>query len=114
MRKQRKMGHITIVGPSFSNIESNLAVLVEGKELDAKTAVGVPLDSFFYLGGPNIASEIYNKEYANARMCGEEKWRKSLVKFLRQPHYWSSCMEWRTSTTLKAADLQGMEFATKG
>jgi len=38
MRKQRKMGHITIVGPSFSNIESNLAVLVEGKELDAKTA----------------------------------------------------------------------------
>ncbi|KAG5091990.1 hypothetical protein JHK82_050768 [Glycine max] len=89
MRKQRKMGHITIVGPSFSNIESNLAVLVEGKELDAKTAVGVPLDSFFYLGGPNIASEIYNKEYANARMCGEEKWRKTLVKFLRQPHYWS-------------------------
>ncbi|KAH1142658.1 hypothetical protein GLYMA_12G111600v4 [Glycine max] len=76
--------------------------------------VGVPLDSFFYLGGPNIASEIYNKEYANARMCGEEKWRKTLVKFLRQPHYWSSCMEWRTSTTLKAADLQGMEFATKG
>ncbi|XP_028192618.1 uncharacterized protein LOC114378254 isoform X1 [Glycine soja] len=107
MRKQRKMGHITIVGPSFSNIESNLAVLVEGKELDAKTAVGVPLDSFFYLGGPNIASEIYNKEYANARMCGEEKWRKTLVKFL-------SCMEWRTSTTLKAADLQGMEFATNG
>ncbi|KAG4967712.1 hypothetical protein JHK87_033363 [Glycine soja] len=80
------MGHITIVGPSFSNIESNLAVLVEGKELDAKTAVGVPLDSIFYLGGPNIASEIYNKEYANARMCGEEKWRKTLVKFLRQPH----------------------------
>ncbi|KAL5195977.1 Phosphoribosylaminoimidazole carboxylase, chloroplastic [Glycine soja] len=39
MRKQRKMGHITIVGPSLSNIESNLAVLVEGKELDGKTAV---------------------------------------------------------------------------
>jgi len=32
------MGHITIVGPSLSNIESNLAVVVEGKRLDDKTA----------------------------------------------------------------------------
>ncbi|KAE9589634.1 hypothetical protein Lal_00000232 [Lupinus albus] len=39
MRKQRKMGHITIVGPSLGNIESNLAIIVEGKRLNDKTAV---------------------------------------------------------------------------
>ena len=48
---------------------------------------GVPLENILYLGGPNIASEIYNKEYANARICGAEKWRKPLSKFLRQPHF---------------------------
>ncbi|KAI3472224.1 hypothetical protein Pfo_029712 [Paulownia fortunei] len=36
---------------------------------------GVPIENILYLGGPNIASEIYNKEYANARI------------FLRQPHF---------------------------
>ncbi|CAK9311478.1 unnamed protein product [Citrullus colocynthis] len=51
------------------------------------SATGVPLENILYLGGPNIASEIYNKEYANARICGAEKWRKSLAKFLRQPHF---------------------------
>ncbi|KAL0379845.1 UNVERIFIED_CONTAM: putative glycerol-3-phosphate dehydrogenase [NAD(+)] 1, cytosolic [Sesamum angustifolium] len=50
-------------------------------------ATGVPMENILYLGGPNIASEIYNKEYANARICGAEKWRKSLAKFLRQPHF---------------------------
>ncbi|KAJ8565089.1 hypothetical protein K7X08_001549 [Anisodus acutangulus] len=50
-------------------------------------ATGVPVDNILYLGGPNIASEIYNKEYANARICGSDKWRKSLAKFLRQPHF---------------------------
>uniref|UniRef100_UPI001CB88B8E probable glycerol-3-phosphate dehydrogenase [NAD(+)] 1, cytosolic n=1 Tax=Erigeron canadensis TaxID=72917 RepID=UPI001CB88B8E len=50
-------------------------------------ATGVPLDNILYLGGPNIASEIYNKEYANARICGTEKWRLPLAKFLRQPHF---------------------------
>jgi len=50
-------------------------------------AAGVPLENILYLGGPNIASEIYNKEYANARICGAEKWRKPLAKFLRQPHF---------------------------
>ncbi|XP_047154834.1 phosphoribosylaminoimidazole carboxylase, chloroplastic [Vigna umbellata] len=39
MRKQRKMGHITIVGSSLNNIESNLAILLEGKGLHDKTAV---------------------------------------------------------------------------
>lgn len=34
MRRQRKMGHITIVGPSLSNIERNLDVMVEGKRID--------------------------------------------------------------------------------
>ncbi|RWR74729.1 putative glycerol-3-phosphate dehydrogenase NAD+ 1, cytosolic [Cinnamomum micranthum f. kanehirae] len=50
-------------------------------------ATGVPLENILYLGGPNIASEIYNKEYANARICGAEKWGKPLAKFLRQPHF---------------------------
>ncbi|XP_010067775.2 LOW QUALITY PROTEIN: probable glycerol-3-phosphate dehydrogenase [NAD(+)] 1, cytosolic [Eucalyptus grandis] len=50
-------------------------------------ATGVPLENILYLGGPNIASEIYNKEYANARICGSAKWRKPLAKFLRQPHF---------------------------
>lgn len=26
-------------------------------------------------------------EYANARICGAEKWRKPLARFLRQPHF---------------------------
>ncbi|CAH8265576.1 unnamed protein product [Arabidopsis lyrata] len=50
-------------------------------------ATGVPIDNVLYLGGPNIAAEIYNKEYANARICGAAKWRKPLAKFLRQPHF---------------------------
>ncbi|XP_052191902.1 probable glycerol-3-phosphate dehydrogenase [NAD(+)] 1, cytosolic [Diospyros lotus] len=50
-------------------------------------ATGVPMENILYLGGPNIASEIYNKEYANARVCGSEKWRKPLARFLRQPHF---------------------------
>ncbi|XP_061353875.1 probable glycerol-3-phosphate dehydrogenase [NAD(+)] 1, cytosolic isoform X1 [Gastrolobium bilobum] len=50
-------------------------------------ATGVPIENILYLGGPNIASEIYNKEYANARICGAEKWRKPIAKFLRQPHF---------------------------
>lgn len=45
------------------------------------------MENILYLGGPNIASEIYHKEYANARICGAEKWRKALAKFLRQPHF---------------------------
>ncbi|XP_035544381.1 glycerol-3-phosphate dehydrogenase [NAD(+)] GPDHC1, cytosolic-like isoform X2 [Juglans regia] len=48
---------------------------------------GVPMENILYVGGPNIASEIYNKEHANARICGAEKWRKPLAKFLRQPHF---------------------------
>lgn len=50
-------------------------------------AAGVPMENILYLGGPNIASEIYNKEYANARICGADKWRKPLAKFLRQPQF---------------------------
>ncbi|KAJ7982276.1 Glycerol-3-phosphate dehydrogenase [NAD(+)] [Quillaja saponaria] len=50
-------------------------------------ATGVSMENILYLGGPNIAAEIYNKEYANARICGSEKWRKPLAKFLRQPHF---------------------------
>ncbi|KAK4767315.1 hypothetical protein SAY86_015065 [Trapa natans] len=50
-------------------------------------ATGIPMENILYLGGPNIASEIYNKEYANARICGSSKLRKPLARFLRQPHF---------------------------
>ncbi|KMZ61791.1 Glycerol-3-phosphate dehydrogenase (NAD(P)(+)) [Zostera marina] len=50
-------------------------------------ATGIPLENILYLGGPNIASEIYNREYANARICGAHKWRKVLARFLRRPHF---------------------------
>ncbi|GMH08151.1 hypothetical protein Nepgr_009991 [Nepenthes gracilis] len=50
-------------------------------------ATGVPMENILYLGGPNMASEIYNKEWANARICGAEKWGKPLANFLRQPHF---------------------------
>ncbi|KAF9592474.1 hypothetical protein IFM89_015045 [Coptis chinensis] len=50
-------------------------------------ATGVSMENILYLGGPNIAAEIYNKEYANARICGDDKWRKPLAKFLRQPYF---------------------------
>ncbi|CAK9259423.1 unnamed protein product [Sphagnum jensenii] len=53
----------------------------------AKVAAGVPAENVLYLGGPNIAAEVYNREYANARICGSEKWRKPLAQFLRQPHF---------------------------
>ncbi|CAL9768026.1 unnamed protein product [Musa acuminata subsp. burmannicoides] len=56
-------------------------------------ATGVTIEKILYVGGPNIASEIYSKEYANARICGAEKWMKLLTKFLRQPHFivWDNC-----------------------
>lgn len=50
-------------------------------------AAGVPVENILYLGGPNIAAEIYNREYANARICGAAKWRRPLAMFLRQPHF---------------------------
>ncbi|KAK4773039.1 hypothetical protein SAY87_028058 [Trapa incisa] len=50
-------------------------------------ATGISMENILYLGGPNIASEIYNKEYANARICGSSKFRKHLARFLRQPHF---------------------------
>lgn len=48
---------------------------------------GVPLENILYLGGPNIAAEIYNREYANARLCGAERWRRALAAFFQQPHF---------------------------
>ncbi|KAH7279366.1 hypothetical protein KP509_37G016400 [Ceratopteris richardii] len=50
-------------------------------------ATTIPIDRIFYLGGPNIAAEIYNMEYANARICGSERWGRPLAKLLRQPHF---------------------------
>ncbi|KAJ8573619.1 hypothetical protein K7X08_010130 [Anisodus acutangulus] len=57
------------------------------RDADIVIDAGVPIENILYLGGPNIASEIYNREYANARICGAEKWRKALARFLRQPHF---------------------------
>ncbi|KAI4350067.1 hypothetical protein L6164_010592 [Bauhinia variegata] len=36
IRKQRKMGHITIVGPSLSSVEKRLEMMVKEKEADYK------------------------------------------------------------------------------
>ncbi|KAJ7554386.1 hypothetical protein O6H91_06G138100 [Diphasiastrum complanatum] len=56
-------------------------------------AAKIPAINVLYLGGPNIAAEVYNKEYANARICGSEKWTKPLAKFLRHHHFvvWDNC-----------------------
>ncbi|CAI5965350.1 unnamed protein product [Closterium sp. NIES-65] len=48
---------------------------------------GVPMENILYLGGPNIAAEIYNKEYANARLCGAATWRVPMAAFLRQRNF---------------------------
>ena len=45
------------------------------------------MENLLYLGGPNIASEIYQREYANARLCGNDKWRFVIAQFFRQPHF---------------------------
>ncbi|KAJ7547595.1 hypothetical protein O6H91_08G093700 [Diphasiastrum complanatum] len=52
-----------------------------------KQAAKIPAENVLYLGGPNIAAEVYNKEYANARICGSDHWTKPLAKFIRQPHF---------------------------
>ncbi|GMH19465.1 hypothetical protein Nepgr_021306 [Nepenthes gracilis] len=44
---------------------------------------GVPMENILYLGGPNIAFQIYNKECANVRIRGAENWGKPLANFLR-------------------------------
>lgn len=38
MRKQRKMGHITIVGPSMSIVEARLKLMLSEELLDGNTA----------------------------------------------------------------------------
>jgi glycerol-3-phosphate dehydrogenase (NAD+) len=48
---------------------------------------GIPLENCLYLGGPNIAAEVYDGEYANARLCGADKWRKPLAAFVRQKNF---------------------------
>ena len=63
------------------------------------------MENILYLGGPNIASEVYNKEYANARICGAEKWRKHLAKFLRQPQF----MVWDNSDLVTHEVMGGLK-----
>eukprot|EP00049_Salpingoeca_infusionum_P001903 m.51906 g.51906 ORF g.51906 m.51906 type:complete len:467 (+) comp11267_c0_seq1:173-1573(+) len=53
----------------------------------------IPLENLFYLGGPNIASEIWRGEYANARICGPNAALCSaLANLIRNPNFvvWSS------------------------
>jgi glycerol-3-phosphate dehydrogenase len=71
---------------AFGQAQDKIFSLIYNKHLPYFLA-GVPVENILYLGGPNIASEIYNKEYANARICGSDKWRNPLAKFLRQPHF---------------------------
>ncbi|XP_061371352.1 phosphoribosylaminoimidazole carboxylase, chloroplastic-like [Gastrolobium bilobum] len=65
MRKQGKMGHITVVGDSLADIESNLTVMVEGKRLDDKTGVaprvGIIMGSDSDIPVMKSAAEILEK-----------------------------------------------------
>ncbi|KAI4301946.1 hypothetical protein L6164_035178 [Bauhinia variegata] len=64
MRKQRKMGHITIVGPSLGSVEKSLAML-EGKKEDHKSSfsprVGIIMGSDSDLPIMKSAAEILHK-----------------------------------------------------
>jgi len=46
---------------------------------------GLPLDRLLYFGGPNIALEIWQGEYATARLCGVDEFRVPLAAVLSQP-----------------------------
>jgi glycerol-3-phosphate dehydrogenase (NAD+) len=46
---------------------------------------GIPLDRLLYFGGPNIALELWNGEYATARLCGVDELRLPLADMLSQP-----------------------------
>lgn len=70
-------------------------------------AANIPEDRILYLGGPNIAAEIYNMEYANARICGSEKWGKPLSRFLRQPHF----MVWENPDLVTHEVMGGLKNA---
>nr|CAB3464840.1 unnamed protein product [Digitaria exilis] len=76
-----------IITPTQMISNASELVLLLNSSCDLLVLSGLPLENILYLGGPNIASEIYNKEYANARICGADKWRKPLANFLRQPHF---------------------------
>jgi hypothetical protein len=41
----------------------------------------------FYISVALTSLLKFTTEYANARICGADKWRKPLAKFLRQPHF---------------------------
>lgn len=47
----------------------------------------INLQKLMYLGGPNIAKEVWAGEYATARLCGARKWRVPLAEFLRSPNF---------------------------
>lgn len=51
-------------------------------------ASGVPLERILYLGGPNIAREVWSGTYATARLCGfGQGLREILAAFLRNPDF---------------------------
>lgn len=51
-------------------------------------ASGLPVENILYLGGPNIASEVWRGEYATARICGGlEKYRTALAMFFRNSSF---------------------------
>eukprot|EP00184_Porphyridium_aerugineum_P008275 CAMPEP_0184691380 /NCGR_PEP_ID=MMETSP0313-20130426/254_1 /TAXON_ID=2792 /ORGANISM="Porphyridium aerugineum, Strain SAG 1380-2" /LENGTH=569 /DNA_ID=CAMNT_0027149081 /DNA_START=136 /DNA_END=1845 /DNA_ORIENTATION=- len=58
-----------------------------------REATGISGDKLYYLGGPNIASEIWQGKYATSRLCGADNLRKLLADFLRNPSFvvWDHC-----------------------
>jgi len=49
---------------------------------------GIPKENIFYLGGPNIASEVWKGEYATARICGLSRTlRRALASLIRNDSF---------------------------
>jgi len=47
----------------------------------------LPINRLLYLGGPNIAQEVWEGKYATSRICGAEYNRRALAKFFRSPNF---------------------------
>lgn len=49
-------------------------------------AAGLPLENCLYLGGPNIAAEVYEGKYANARLCAADNRELARTGFCAVPY----------------------------
>lgn len=69
---------------------------------------GLPITRLMYLGGPNIASEVWDGEYATARVCGGSKaLRKAVAHFCGDNNF----VLWTSSDLLTHEVLAGLKNA---